>query len=131
MQGVAINFMLKTMFCINKKTFLSNHFNKQKFINMLSSELVENEIFVKTMSGDTDYLIALTAIEKVKNNNVVCITDDTDIFLLLLHYGQRTPFNLYMEASSSNATHPEWNIFELMTCLVLQLLLPCYLYMLF
>ena len=48
---------------------------------MLSSNLVENEIFVKHSSGDADYLIALIAIEKVKNNNIVCITDDTDILV--------------------------------------------------
>ena len=50
-QGVAINFMLKTMFCTYKKTFLSNHFNK----------LVENEIFVKPpmqqCSTPTGYII--------------------------------------------------------------------------
>ena len=43
----------------------------------------------------------------------MCITDDTNILVLLLHYPRRTPFNLYLEASSSNATCPEWNIFEL------------------
>ena len=112
-QGVTINFMLKTMFCTNKKTFMPNHFNSQTFINMLSSKLVENEIFVKHLSGGAVYLIALTATETVKNNNVAWITDDTDILVILLDYAQKTPFNRYLEASSSNATRPEWNIFEL------------------
>ena len=110
-QGVAINFMLKTMFCTNMKTFLSNHFNKQKSINRLGSKLVENEIFFKHLSGDADYLIALTKIEKVKKNNVVCIQ--------MIYFGTFIPVCSELHSifiwrcQVAMSQHPQWNIFEL------------------
>ena len=45
---------------------------------MVASKLTENNILVKHSSGDADYLIALTALEKLKSSNVVFITDDTN-----------------------------------------------------
>ena len=74
----------------SKKTFLSNYSNKQRFIDMLASKLVESNILVEHSSGDADYLIALTATEKLKSSQ----------------------FNLYLEASSSNATRAQWSILE-------------------
>ena len=111
-QGPAVDFMQKTVFSSNKNTFLSNHMNKQRFINMLATKLIESDILVEHSSGDADYLIALTAIEKVRESNVVCVTDDTDILVLLLHYAKKNQFNLHLKASSSSATRPQWDIFE-------------------
>ena len=72
--------------------------------NFLFKDEAHNEEHVKHSSGDADYLIALTALEKLKSSNVVCITDDIDVLVLLLHCAESSQFNLYLEASSSNVT---------------------------
>ena len=108
--GSFIESTSKTVFSSSKKTFLSNYSKKQRFIDMVASKVTENNILVKHSSGDADYLIALTALEKLKSSNVVCITNDTNVLVLLLHYAESSQFNLYLEASSSNATHPQWNV---------------------
>ena len=105
--GSFIEFTSKTVFSSSKKTFLSNYPNKQRFIDTVASKLTENNILVKPSSRDADYLIALTSLEKLKSSNVVCITDDTNVLVLLLHYAESSQFNLYLEASSSNATRPQ------------------------
>ena len=94
-------------FSSNKKTFLSNHLNKQRFINILSLRLEINGINVIHSVGDADYLVAKTAVEEALNSNVVCVADDTDILVLLLHHARRNTFSLYIDASSSNATRPQ------------------------
>ena len=107
-----IEFTSKTVFSSSKKTFLSNYSNKQRFIDTVASKLTENNILVKHSSGDVDYLIALTALEKLKSSNVVCITDDTNVLVLLLHYAESSQFNIYLEASRSTATRPQWNVLQ-------------------
>ena len=101
-----------TVFSSSKKTFLSNYSNQQRFIDTVASKLRENNILVKHSSEDVDYLIALTSLEKLRSSNGVCITDDTDVLVLLLHYAHSSQFNLYLEASSSNATRPQWNVLQ-------------------
>ena len=111
-EGPTIDFMEMTSFSSNKKTFLSNHLNKQRFINILALRLERHGINVIHSIGDADYLVAKTAAEKSVSSNVVCVADDTDILVLLLHHAKRSTFSLYLDASSSNATRPQWNIFE-------------------
>ena len=94
------------------KTFLSNYSNKQRFIDTVASKPTENNILVNHSPGDADYLIALTSLEKLKSSNVVCITDDTNVLVLLLHYAESSQFNHYLDASSNNATRPQWNVLQ-------------------
>ena len=48
----------------NQQQFLTNIYNKSRFISMLSDKLITENIAVKQAQNDTDVLIIETAIER-------------------------------------------------------------------
>ena len=61
---------------LKKDNFLANPKNKQRFINMLSRFLQENNCPTYHAEGDADELIAKTAVETVREKNTVFVGDD-------------------------------------------------------
>lgn len=67
---------------MNQEKFLSNTHNKKQFINILSSELRDNDFKVKQSTGDADTEIVNAAIEHPYETTI--ITQDTDILVLTI-----------------------------------------------
>ena len=103
-----------------KETFLSQDKNKQRFIDMLSERLLDNGIQVRHSDGDADVLIIKTAIEYMQRTNVILVADDdTDIFVLAIHYLGTNDFanSLLLKASSSSAKRKLINVTQLRSLL--------------
>ena len=102
-----------------KETFLSQDKNKQKFIDMLSEILLDNGIQVRHSDDDADVLIINTAIEYMQRTNVILVADDTDIFVLAIHYLGTNDFanSLLLKASSSSAKRKLINVTQLRSLL--------------
>jgi 5'-3' exonuclease len=83
--GVDVDFTPEMLLKM-KKLFLVNTRNKQKFLNLLGSEMNEKGIQVSHSSGDADYDIAMTACRIALTMPVVVVGDDTDLFILLQHH---------------------------------------------
>lgn len=79
---VTSNMQLK----MTKKTFLGNPRNKQKFINLLGSEMEKHSMQVKYSTDDADYDIVMTACQSALSTLVVVVGEDTDLLILLLHH---------------------------------------------
>ena len=82
----------------NKESFLSNKHNKQNLIKLLEKKLNQAGIEVEHAGseGDADVIIAQKALALVKSCQVLVISDDTDILVLLLHHAQLSD-KLFME----------------------------------
>ena len=84
---------------MKKKTFLGNLKNKQKFINLLSSEIRKEGILVKKSVGDADYDIVMSALAHTRP--VVVVADDTDILILLQpHFRPAEHESVYLHTRS-------------------------------
>ena len=85
--AVAIHCDLLSTLTVKKDTFLRNKQNKQRFINMLSEKLKEAGCDTIRAAGDTDVLIAQSAVSVSATRDTVVIADDTDILISLCHHG--------------------------------------------
>ena len=74
---------------LTKDNFLANPKNKQRFINMQSRFLEEDNFPTYHAECDADVLIVKTAVESARERNTVLVGDDTDLLVtctaLLLH----------------------------------------------
>ena len=80
---LSIKVEANTKLSITKETFLSNHQNKQQFLNFLSNFLHPLEIHCA--EEDADLLIVQTALSKSLESPTVVVGDDTDLLVLLCH----------------------------------------------
>ena len=71
---------------MSKKLFLANTRNKSNFLEGLGKWLAESKYKVVQSPADADLLIAQTAIGLAELHSVVVVAEDTDVFVLLLHY---------------------------------------------
>ena len=92
--------------CDSKAAFFANRTNKQEFINLLSKELQDQQIEVLHAKGDADQLIAKTAIDLAVNSTTQVLSEDTDIFQLLVSQLRPNSKGLYMITGKENAKHP-------------------------
>jgi 5'-3' exonuclease len=65
---------------------MSNSHNKQAFINMLCEMLNEIDIRYKNVVDDADLTIAQTAVDCALSSEVIVISEDTDLLVLLIHH---------------------------------------------
>ena len=70
----------------SKECFLSNPNNKKELVSLLSTSFIADSQDVFVYKGDADSKIASTALELTKENQVVVVTDDTDVPVMLLHH---------------------------------------------
>jgi hypothetical protein len=99
--GVDVDFTPDMLLKMKKKPFLANPRNKQKFINLLGSEMEKVDIKVKHSPGDADYDIAMSACTIAQTKPVVVVGDDTDLLIILQHHF--TPADhetIYMQTST-------------------------------
>jgi len=70
---------------VQKKPFLVNEINKQRFINLLGEKMMEAGIAVDHVEADADVLIVNVALEQARQNMVILEGTDTDLPVLLLY----------------------------------------------
>lgn len=71
----------------NQHIFLSNDYNKSRFIDLLREHLVNARHQVKKSNDDADTLIASATIDMaIAGKNVITVADDTDVLVMLLHF---------------------------------------------
>ena len=75
----------------NRKTFLGNYHNKERFIACLAGYLKERNFKVVECPSDADTTIVKEALNAAKDSSVVIYSDDTDILCLLLHHIAKDP----------------------------------------
>ena len=88
--GRSVSFYHDMTLFDKKGVFLSKSQNKQKFVNLLCSELQEKGIKSFQVVEDADCLIIKEALEKAESFPTIVIGEDTDLlFLLLYHLEER------------------------------------------
>jgi hypothetical protein len=97
-------------FKTKKDIFLTNTENKQQFINMLSSELVECGLETRHATDDADVLIVNTAVEYSTANEVVLIGEDTDLLVLLCHHAKDDRRRIYFKSDRCKGPTKIWDI---------------------
>ena len=100
--GVNVDFTSDMLLKMKKKSFLANPKNKQKFIDLLGSEMVkEKGIQVRHSIGDADYDIVVSACTIAMTRPVVVVGDDTDLLILLQHHFTPTDHEtIYLQTST-------------------------------
>ena len=84
--SLEIVFHEGTIFDSKKYVFLSNDINKQRFVNMISDKCGSNGHTTINCEADADLQIVSTGLNAAKEDRVMIIANDTDIFVHLCHY---------------------------------------------
>lgn len=109
--GPAVLFDSTMIITLKKEIFLSNKTNKQKFINLLAATLERKGYSTVHATGDADVLIVNTAISKARSFPTVLVGDDTDLLVLLLHYGELEARDLFFRPEPrQQGTRRAWDI---------------------
>ena len=109
--GATISFDMDMLAILKKPEFLSNHENKQNFINLLSDALVKSNCRTCHSDDDADVFIVQTAVESAKNMDTVLVGDDTDLLVLLCYYTDLKSHNLYFRPEPKrNQQQRIWNM---------------------
>lgn len=99
--GVDVDVTGDMLLKMKKKSFLANPRNKQRFIDLLGSQLEKDGTNVKHSSGDADYDIVVNACMIAQTKDVVVVGDDTDLLILLLHHFNPVEHNkVYLQTST-------------------------------
>ena len=92
----------------NQEAFLTNTYNKQQFINLLSEHLQKLGHTVVNCTDDADTKIALTAVEYARSKApVTVVADDTDVLFLLVHHFENRFDDIYFRSEKASKT---WSI---------------------
>ena len=94
---------------LKKDNFLANPKSKQRFINMLSRFLQENNCRTYHAEGYANLLIVKTAVESAGERNAVPVGDDTDLLILLCFHTDSDSFDLYFKPEpKANSRRRVW-----------------------
>ena len=89
----------------SKDLFLSNPANKQQFLHMLGESLSSAGYKVTLHANDADVVLVDQVIELSKDRNVRVISNDTDVFALLLaKLHKSTPNSVYLRQPKAERT---------------------------
>ena len=69
---------------LEKKDFLANSHNKQKFIELVGERMKKAEISVVYAEGDADFVIAKEALLSAAEHATHVVGEDTDLLVLLV-----------------------------------------------
>ena len=83
--GETVTFEEDMHITMTKEQFLTNNMNKQRFINMLSEQLVKANCHTHHATGDADLLMVQKAVESATLSDTVLVGDDTDLLILLCY----------------------------------------------
>ncbi len=99
-------------------TFYPIKMNKQRFINLLSSILIRNNVEVFHDEADADGLIVTKAIETAASEPTVVIGSDSDLTILLLsnHKVDELEHNLYYQPITRQGTKKSPRLWHINKC---------------
>ena len=91
---------------MKKDLFLSVLRNKSLFKKMLKDHINNSNSGIQAIQddADADYLLAKTAITKSMNNDVVVISADTDVLILLIHGMEDSTYKICLTSELVTAT---------------------------
>ena len=103
---------------MKKERYQSVLKNKNFFNTMLKDHINNSSTGIQAIKdvGDADYLVAQTAIMKSKDNEVVVISADTDVLILLIHGTDISGCKIYLTSDSvtSGRSAPKvWDIHDI------------------
>ena len=116
--GRCVNITPHTKLNMSKESFMSVLKNKHLFNKMLTEYINTGITGLRAHqeNGDADYLIAQTAITNSKTDDVVVISADTDILVLLIHLADSTSCkNIFLTSSANRLSKSPprvWDIFN-------------------
>ncbi|VDI11839.1 Hypothetical predicted protein [Mytilus galloprovincialis] len=87
-----------------KKFFLSNSYNKQRFIKMLSLKLEDCNYKVVHAPDDADVTIVQTPVQHAQHSQVIVIGEDTDLLVILCSRSQSDHHNIYFKSEPKQST---------------------------
>ena len=87
--------------------FLTNTYNKEQFIHLLSEHLRKSGHSVINCDDDADTIIAETAIKLANFEPVTVIADDADVLFMLIHHFEDSMSDVYFK---SNKIEKCWNV---------------------
>ena len=83
-----INFTQDTLFTGRKDEFLARSSNKQRLIDLITTELRKKNCTVINSPGDADVDVARISVEESKCQSTTTVGEDTDVLILLLFYSE-------------------------------------------
>jgi hypothetical protein len=93
-----VNFTAETKFDGKKDEFLSRDINKQRLINLISTEIEQKGCTVINTAGDADVDIVRSAVDASLLYSTTLIGEDTDLLVLLLYYAQENGKGIYFKS---------------------------------
>ena len=100
----------------SQHTFLSNDANKNQFVKLLTRYLILDGHHVEISTGDADKSIVAHALTKMQSTDstVVVVADDTDVFIMLLHFFKKDqkPIMMLREPKGKHEERRLYNIKE-------------------
>ncbi|KAG1650842.1 hypothetical protein GQR58_027696 [Nymphon striatum] len=102
--GPIVEFTSDMVMKSKKDEFLSNKHNKQHFINTLSERLREAGCRTCHATGDTDFLIAQTAVGCADSGETILVGDDTDLLVLLCYHVKDDSDNIFFRPEPKAGT---------------------------
>ena len=104
--GETVTFEEDMHITMTKDQFLTNNMNKQRFINLLSEQLVKANCHTHHATGDADLLIVQKAMKSATLSDSVLVGDDTDLLILLCYHD----IFFRPEPKKTTKIHRVWNI---------------------
>ena len=97
---------------IEKRGFLQNKINKQRFIHYLAGKLERAGCSTDHAKQDADVLIGQTAVASARTKETVITGDDTDLLVLLLCHAEINTHDLFLisEPKQSLSKNKIWCI---------------------
>lgn len=110
--GPTINFKPEMIVPLQKKDFLNNTSNKQRFVDLLSDRLQERGLETKHAANDADQLIVSETLESAKTKDTVLIGEDTDLLVLLIQNTGPESKDVYFRSEKKNvkSNKAPWDI---------------------
>ena len=103
------------MLLSEKKEFLSNTTNKQRFTHLVGRCLEENGIPVQHAQGDADCVIVQVALRSAMEYATVLVGEDTDLLILLLFHVKSDMKDVFFSSTRASATR-RWEIKRTQSC---------------
>ena len=114
--SVPVHFTSDMVCTVKREDFLVNKENKQKFINLLGSQLSKHGHVVQHAEEDADRLIVEATVKAATESNTVLVGDDTDLLIILCSKDFNTRFDVFFrpEPKSNVKKTPRcWDIRKL------------------
>ena len=109
--GATVTFTGNMKVTLKKDNSLANPKNKQRFINMPSRFLQEDNCPTYHAEGDADVQNVKAAVESARERNTVLVGDGTDLLVLLCFYSRSDSFDLYFKPEpKANSRRRSWNM---------------------